>query len=101
MSDRIQRIRERLQARFSPESLEITDESHLHAGHPGARSGKGHFAIQIISRQFARQAPLQRHRLIYQALGEMMATDIHALRIESRTPEEVAGEASDPPGNRR
>lgn len=100
MSERIQRIRQRLQARLSPESLEIADESHLHAGHPGARSGKGHFAIRIVSRQFAGQAPLRRHRLIYEALGEMMATDIHALRVEARTPEEIAAEASGRPHSR-
>lgn len=89
MSERIEKIREKLTAAFSPEQLDIIDESHLHAGHPGARSGGGHFAATIVSTAFAGQNMLARHRMVYDALGEMMNTDIHALSIKALTPEEL------------
>lgn len=74
---------------FAPESLEVIDESHKHAGHEGARDGRGHFALSIVSDQFAGLIPLARHRRIYEALGPMMHTDIHALSIRARTPGEA------------
>ena len=74
---------------LQPSHLELTDESHKHAGHEGARDGRGHFALDIVSEAFAGLAPLARHRRIYQAMGEMMQTDIHALSILARTPAEV------------
>ena len=82
-TDRVARIRERLEDAFSPRLLEVVDESHLHVGHAGAREGKGHFRIRIASDRFAQAKPLQQHRMIYDALGEMMETDIHALSIEA------------------
>ena len=85
---RIERIRAALQP-LQPSHLELTDESHKHAGHEGARDGRGHFALDIVSEAFAGLAPLARHRRIYQAMGEMMQTDIHALSILARTPAEV------------
>lgn len=88
---RIDRIRERLAARLAPASLELIDESHLHAGHAGARSGKGHFRVRIVSDAFAGRATLQRHRMVYDALGELMTQEIHALSIEALTPTEVRG----------
>lgn len=88
-SDRVQRIRTRLNEALAPEELEVVDESHLHVGHPGARSGMGHFRVFIVSSRFAGQNPLARHRQVYDALGEMMRTDIHALSIQARTPEEI------------
>ena len=66
---------------LQPSSLEIIDESHLHAGHVGAREGKGHFKVIISSDKFEGLRPLQRHRLVYDSLGDMMDTDIHALSI--------------------
>ena len=66
---------------LTPSELELIDESHLHVGHAGAKSGLGHFAVSISSPAFAGKNPLQRHRLIYDALGSMMQTDIHALRV--------------------
>ncbi|MEZ5444257.1 MAG: BolA family protein [Gammaproteobacteria bacterium] len=69
--------------------MDIVDESHLHAGHAGARSGRGHYRLRIVSRQFEGLLPLARHRAVYEALGEMMQTDIHALSIEALTPEET------------
>ena len=88
-SDRLQRIRAQLTEVLAPEQLEVVDESHLHAGHAGARSGMGHFRVFIVSSRFAGENPLARHRLVYEALGDMMRTDIHALSIQARSPEEV------------
>lgn len=86
---RVERIRAALQAAFQPQALEVVDDSHKHAGHAGARDGRGHFAVKIVSPAFAGMAPLARHRAVYAALGEMMQTDIHALQIVAGTPEEA------------
>ena len=87
MSDaRIAEINKRLQVALAPTSLEIIDESHLHAGHEGARDGRGHFRIKIASPQFEGLRLLERHRLVYAALGDLMDTDIHALSIEAEEP---------------
>jgi BolA protein len=90
MNARTDMIRERLTAAFTPEQLDIIDESHLHAGHAGARSGGGHFAVTIVSTAFAGHNLLARHRMVYDALGDAMQTDIHALSIKAYTPEELA-----------
>ena len=86
---RIERMRELLTAAFEPLELVITDDSHKHAGHAGARGGQGHFGVDIVSEAFAGKLPLARHRLVYAALGDMMQTDIHALSIRARTPAEA------------
>jgi BolA protein len=86
---RLARIRALLAQAFEPAALEVVDESDRHIGHPGARSGAGHFRVHIVAEQFAGQARLARHRSIYAALGEMMHTDIHALSIEALTPSET------------
>lgn len=86
---RIERIREAMAA-LQPVTLEVVDDSHKHAGHEGARDGRGHFMVRIVSPVFAGKAPLARHRAIYSALGEMMQTDIHALAIEAKAPGEAA-----------
>lgn len=85
---RVERIRAALE-RLAPLQLEVVDNSHRHVGHEGARDGRGHFAVEIVSECFAGLAPLQRHRRVYQALGEMMQTDIHAVEIRARTPAEA------------
>lgn len=82
-------MRAALEAALSPLSLQIDDESHLHAGHAGARSGRGHYRVEIVSTRFAGLAPLARHRAVYDALGELMSTDIHALSIRAQTPDEA------------
>ncbi|QDI05855.1 MULTISPECIES: BolA family protein [Xanthomonas translucens group] len=87
---RLERIRAALQAAFAPQALEVEDDSHRHAGHAGARDGRGHFNVRIVSTAFAGMAPLARHRAVYAALGEMMQTDIHALSIRAEVPREVA-----------
>lgn len=83
---RIGEIRNRLESALQPSKLAIIDESHEHIGHVGAKSGKGHFSIQIVSDRFINLNPVQRHRLIYDAIGDLMDTDIHALRIEASPP---------------
>lgn len=83
MSERLERIRARL-APLQATELELVDESHLHAGHAGARSGRGHYRLKIVSPRFSGLAPVARHRLVYETLGEMMQTDIHALAIDAQ-----------------
>ena len=85
---RIERIRQALHGALAPESLEVEDESHRHVGHAGAATGRGHFAVRIVSARFEGMAPIQRHRLVYEALGDLMQSDIHALSIQARTPGE-------------
>ena len=77
-----------LQQALSPSVLEIEDDSHRHAGHAGARDGRGHFNVHVVSQRFAGMAPLARHRAVYAALGTLMETDIHALSIRAHTPSE-------------
>lgn len=83
---RLAEIENRLRTALAPVRIEVIDESHLHAGHEGAKTGKGHFAVTICSAQFAGKLPLARHRLVYGALGDMMEHDIHALSINAQTP---------------
>ena len=84
-------IRERL-SRLTPDALEIFDDSHEHAGHAGAREGGGHFQLVIVSREFAGKRAVARHRLVYEALSDLMPKQIHALAIRAYTPEEYAPE---------
>lgn len=81
---RAERIRARLAERFAPALLEVHDESHLHRGHAGARSGKGHFRVVIAADALRGQTRLAAHRMVYAALGDLFETDIHALSIELR-----------------
>ena len=86
---RVERIRALLVEALDPAAIEVVDDSHKHVGHAGARGGQGHFSVDIVSAAFAGKLPLARHRLVYAALGDMLQTDIHALAIRARTPEEV------------
>ena len=88
MSDIETLLQERL-AFLAPLRLEVIDDSAKHAGHAGARSGGGHYQLLIVSEHFAGKSTLQRHRLIYDALGELMRSRIHALSIRSLTPDET------------
>ncbi|MEL4892057.1 BolA family transcriptional regulator [Xanthomonas protegens] len=85
-AERVARIRAALEAAFAPQALEVEDDSHRHAGHAGARDGRGHFNVRVVSPAFAGMAPLARHRAVYAALGEMMQADIHALSIRAEVP---------------
>jgi BolA protein len=78
-------VRAALQAAIAPESLEVIDDSHLHAGHAGAREGR-HFTVRVVSARFNGLSRLARHRLVYDSLDELMARGIHALAIEARAP---------------
>jgi BolA protein len=84
---RIDHIRARLAQEFQPQQLELIDDSHLHAGHEGAKQG-GHFRVHIVAQRFEGLRPLARHQLVYKSLGELMQTDIHALSITALTPGE-------------
>lgn len=86
---RIEAIRERLRDALEPELLEIEDESHLHAGHAGARDGRGHFRVTIVASAFESQSRIRRHRIVYEAVGDLMSTDIHALSIQALAPGEI------------
>jgi BolA protein len=86
---RLDRIRQLLTEHLQPRSLDVEDESHLHAGHAGARDGRGHFRVLVVSDVFQGKSSLARHRAVYAALGDMMQTDIHALSVEARAPGEA------------
>ncbi len=81
-------IRERLAA-LSPIAVDLIDDSHLHAGHAGARSGGRHYRLTIVSEQFSGRRTMERHRIIYAALGDLMQRDIHALSIVARAPDDA------------
>ena len=84
---RMQRIEAALRS-LEPSRLELVDQSHQHAGHAGARDGRGHFDLRIVATCFQGLPLLSRHRRVYAALGDLMTTDIHALSIQARSPEE-------------
>ena len=88
MTDTVSEMKRRL-AVLEPEHIEIVDESALHAGHAGARSGGGHYQLTLIAAAFTGQNSMARHRAIYQALGDLMSTRIHALSITALAPGEL------------
>ena len=88
MNETIAEIKARLAA-LTPQHVEIIDESAQHAGHAGAKSGGGHYQLTIISPAFSGLNIVARHRAIYQALGDLMSTRVHALSINAYSPEEL------------
>jgi BolA family transcriptional regulator, general stress-responsive regulator len=80
-------IKQKLEQAFKPELIEIIDHSAAHAGHAGNKGG-GHFHVTLVSTQFEGKSLVQRHQLVYQALGDMMKDEIHALGINALTPSE-------------
>ena len=86
---RLESIRAHLAAALETDRIELVDDSHQHAGHAGARDGRGHFRVRVVSEKFAGLRSLQRHQLVYRSLGDMMQTDIHALNIVALTPQEA------------
>ncbi|MDD2767998.1 MAG: BolA family transcriptional regulator [Methylococcus sp.] len=88
MNDRVEQIRERLEGELNPLHLDIIDDSASHAGHAGALSGGGHFQATIVSAAFDGKSAVQRHRMVYSALGDMMTNEIHALSMKALTPSE-------------
>lgn len=89
MNDRMERIRNRLDATFAPLDCQLTDESHMHAGHAGAASGAGHYHLRLVSGHFEGVNRVARHRLVYDSLRDMMHSDIHALTIIAIAPSEL------------
>jgi BolA protein len=85
-SNRAERLRQKLVARFAPVQLSIEDESHHHAGHAGAAGGQSHFRVRIVAEAFRGMSPVARHRLVYSAVDDLLKTDIHALAIEALPP---------------
>ena len=88
MSRAARRIESLLRERFKPSRFELRDDSAKHAGHAGATSGGGHYKLVVVSRRFAGLGPLERHRLVYDALSGMIGSEIHALALKTLTPEE-------------
>jgi BolA protein len=86
---RIEKIRSALESALHATRIEIEDESHLHAGHAGAQSGRGHYRVLIVSSAFENLGPAPRHRAVYAALGALMQSDIHAISIRALTPQEA------------
>jgi len=95
-SERPAMIRARLEQNLPVQRLEVRDDSHRHAGHAGAKAGGGHYHVRVVSEAFNEQSVLQRHRMIYDALGDAMRNDcIHALSIEALTPDADPTPAAD------
>lgn len=86
---RMAAMRACLEKALNPQELVLADEGHKHVGHPGARDGRGHFRLRIVSAEFADKTQVARHRMVYQALGDLLQTDIHALTVEALTKEET------------
>ena len=87
--NRVERIHALLQAALAPLDCQVEDESHLHAGHAGAASGGGHYRVQLVAERFEGLGKVARHRLVYDALHEMMPQEIHALAMTLLTPGEA------------
>ena len=81
-------LRMAIEQALAPRSLEIIDDSAQHAGHAGARSG-GHFRVTLVAEAFRGRSPLERHRLVYEAVAPLMQSGVHALNIVARTPDET------------
>ena len=88
--DRRSHIEARLRTELAASHVDVQDESHLHAGHAGAASGGGHFRVAIVSERFAGLPRVARQRLVYDALAAEMKSDIHALAMQTFTPDEWA-----------
>ena len=91
MRPTLDELRSRLGDAFPGATIELDDESHLHAGHEGAKDGAGHFRARLCSERFAGLNQVARHRLVYDCLRDWMPYRIHALSIDARSPDEAAG----------
>lgn len=86
--DRLNLIRSTLLQALSPSVLTIRDESYAHQNHVGAKNGGGHFAVNIVSNRFEDKSMVERHQMVYEALGDLMNTEIHAVSISAQAPSE-------------
>jgi BolA protein len=84
-----EQIHATLEAALAPQALSVTDDSHRHAGHAGAREGR-HFSVRIVAAAFAGRSRIARHRLVYDSLAALIPRGIHALAIDARAPDEPA-----------
>ncbi|MES2682648.1 MAG: BolA family protein [Pseudomonadota bacterium] len=82
---RVEKIHAALAAAFAGAEITVRDDSHLHAGHAGAATGRGHFSVRVVTPAFEGLSPIARHRAVYAAVDALMQTDIHALAIEAKT----------------
>jgi len=87
--DRKKEITRLLADAFDPETLGVEDESYMHEGHAGAKDGRGHFRVLIIAEIFEGKTMIERHRMIYRVLDDMMRLDIHAIAIDAWSPDEL------------
>lgn len=87
---RLDRIRTSIASALAPSLLEVGDDSALHVGHAGAASGGGHYRVKLVSERFEGMRLVMRHRLVYDAVRDMMNTEIHALAITAQAPSELA-----------
>ncbi len=87
-SPRVERIKAMLEQAFTAARVSVQDDSAKHAGHAGARDGAGHFLVRVESQDFTGRSRLERHRLVYEALADMLPREIHALNIEAVSPED-------------
>jgi BolA protein len=85
---RLDRIKDRLHVALAPTRLDVVDDSHRHVGHAGAKDGRGHFTAVIVSARFSGLSKIERHRLVFEVLDDLMATDIHAISIHAFAPGE-------------
>ena len=82
--NRVEAITQRLNVAFNPTELEVLDDSHKHIGHVG-HQGAGHFTVKIVARAFQQKRAVERHRMIYEALADLMGKEIHALAIVAKS----------------
>ncbi len=85
-ADKARIIEDRLRQRLDAEHVKVVDDSVLHADHPGAQGGSGHFRVLVVSPRFDGLSKVATQRLVYEALGHMMTTEIHALQMQTLTP---------------
>ncbi len=90
MRPSLDELKVRLQGRFPADRIDLTDDSHLHAGHAGSQGGAGHYSVTIVSDRFSGLSRLARHRLVYDAVAEWMPHRVHALVIAAHAPTEPA-----------
>ncbi|MFZ6721106.1 BolA family protein [Undibacterium sp. Ji49W] len=86
---RDEKILQRLSETLQPSDCQLTDDSEAHRGHAGAAGGAGHYRVRIVCQQFEGLNRITRHRLVYDAVGDMMQTEIHALNIVALSPSEI------------
>ncbi|MGQ0385312.1 MAG: BolA family protein [Gammaproteobacteria bacterium] len=91
---RVDRIRIRLESAFAPAQVAVDDDSARHAGHAGARGGAGHFRVRVESQAFSGRSRIERHRMVYEVLADMLPDQIHALNIDAHSPDD------DPPSRK-